>query len=155
MRYVAITALLHSTDPQTAYDTLRDFDNFVRLSDAVREIVITKGPGGSLESHWEVNFRSGILKWSERDRFDDANRKITFEGIGGDFAHLVGEWLVESANGSTAVHFIAHFDMGIASLQHIVEPVAEGALIENVHLILQGMFGDAQIAPLAEMHGGE
>lgn len=154
MRHVTITAQLPSTDPQAAYNTLRNFDNFVRLSDAVRRIETTTGPAGRIESHWEVNFRNGILKWSESDEFDDDNRRIAFTGLGGDFAHLTGEWLVGTADESTTLRFVAHFDMGMASLQHIIEPVAEGALIENVHCIVQGMFGDARIVPSETQPGG-
>jgi ribosome-associated toxin RatA of RatAB toxin-antitoxin module len=149
MRHVKICATLTEMDSPDAYNTLRDFDNFVRLSEADREVKTTTDPDGRVESHWEVNFRDGILKWSESDEFDDRNLRIVFTGIGGDFEHLSGEWRVADEDGSTVVEFVARFDMGIASLRHIIEPVAERALIENVQRIVQGMFDDARIEPTA------
>jgi len=155
MRHVRITAGLTATDSQVAYNTLREFDNFVKLSDAVREVKTTPSKDGGVESHWEVNFRDGILKWSEFDEFDDQNLRISFTGLGGDFEHLSGQWQVTTQTGLTVVDFAAHFDMGIASLRHIIEPVAERTLIENVHSIVQGMFHDARIEPTdTRLQGG-
>ena len=48
------------------------------------------------------------------------------------------------AEGS-AIDFACSFDMGIPTLEHLIEPVAADALRENVVSMCQGLFGAAEV----------
>ena len=93
-------------------------------------------------SQWEVNFRQGILRWTEEDFFDPLTYSIQFRQIEGDAEHFSGSWLLSDTDEGCLICFAADFDMGIPSLSDIIEPIAEQALQENIRSILQGLLGD-------------
>lgn len=142
MRHVTVEAHLKDVDALQAYTALCDFDCYIRLTDAVRDVRVQYMDDGLLQSDWEVNFRSGILRWSEIDRFDDVAKRIDFSQVEGDFEHFSGSWQVLDED-ATIVRFDGRFDMGIPSLAQIIDPIAERTLIENIERIIEGLFRDA------------
>jgi Polyketide cyclase / dehydrase and lipid transport len=114
----------------------------------VREVVITERDGTVLTSAWSVNFRNGVLRWTERDRFDQHNRVIEFTQLDGDFAGFDGRWRVVQKPEAVDVEFTAVFGLGMASLAAILDPIAEQALRDNIELILRGLLGtQLSVAP--------
>jgi hypothetical protein len=89
-------------------------------------------------SSWEVEFRDGLLKWTERDRFSQERLRIEFSQIEGDLEAFYGYWQVTPAEGGCIVMFSAVFDLGIPSLTAFLEPVAQNALEENVSKVIRG-----------------
>jgi ribosome-associated toxin RatA of RatAB toxin-antitoxin module len=132
-----------------------DFARYPQLTAAVRKVTIEDDGAEGLVSTWEVNFRKGILVWTERDQIDRDSRRIEFTQTKGDFAMFTGTWTVEETGTGTRVRFASRFDLGIASLASLVDPVACRALRDSVHDILKGLFGeeisihDIEAAPLA------
>jgi ribosome-associated toxin RatA of RatAB toxin-antitoxin module len=142
MRHVEIIADVPGTPAARAYEVLRDFEHYADLTDAVRSVTVTSGSDGELTSIWEVNFRSGVLRWTEVDRLDDSTLTMAFEQVDGDFDHFSGVWKVDD-DGGCVVRFKADFDLGMPSLGHIIDPIAENALRENISIILRGLLGEA------------
>lgn len=141
MRSVSLHIPLPMVTPDHAYRVLGDFRRYPELTPAVNSVIVEPDPSGGCTSHWEVNFRRGVLRWSERDQFDPLARVLSYEQIDGDFLLFNGEWRVESDGGDgSIVTFSANFDLGIPSLAPILEPVAESALKENISLIVGGLF---------------
>ncbi len=138
---VLVTADVPGSAADAVFAAVADFAAYPEHTDAVREVVVTPVPDGALESAWEVNFRSGVLAWTERDVVDPAARRIAFEQVDGDFAVFTGSWEVDpDADGST-VRFTAAFDLGMPSLAPMIDPIAERTLAENVRAILGGLLG--------------
>jgi|1186.fasta_scaffold238264_2 ribosome-associated toxin RatA of RatAB toxin-antitoxin module len=156
MGQVEIEARVPSRSATEMYPVLCDFERYREHTDAVKEVTVTGSENGSSQSDWEVVFRGGILKWSETDRFDEEARTIHFEQTGGDdLERFVGDWKVDDAEGGCVVHFSAEFDMGLDSLDSLVEPIAERTLRENVASILEGLTdGDAEVVADKVVHDG-
>jgi ribosome-associated toxin RatA of RatAB toxin-antitoxin module len=142
MRHVEIETLVPSGDADAVFARISDFERYADHTDAVREVAVTSLAPDLVESRWAVNFRNGVLAWSERDRIDPAARTIAFEQIAGDFHEFTGTWGVTGADGGVAVVFTADFDLGMPSLAPIIDPIAERALRENMMAILRGLLGD-------------
>lgn len=87
---------------------------------------------GALRSDWEVNFRNGVLKWQELDRVNHERRSISFVQTEGDLAAFSGEWSVHEDDDAITIRFRAEFDIGIASIAPLIDPVAERALRSNI-----------------------
>lgn len=141
MKHVEIETLVPASDADTVFDRICDFSRYAEFTDAVRDITVRSMPDGVLESEWSVHFRNGILCWSERDRIDRTARSITFEQLDGDFDQFSGTWSVEPVGTDTRVLFTAVFDLGMPSLEAIIDPIAERALRENMESILRGLLG--------------
>jgi ribosome-associated toxin RatA of RatAB toxin-antitoxin module len=142
MRSVITETVVPSALAETVFALISDFEAYPRHTEAVREVTVTAAGDGVVESAWSVNFRNGVLRWSERDRLDPVARRITFEQTGGDFEAFEGSWLVEQAGEDAVVRFEARFDLGMPSLAAIIDPIAADALTTNVHAILRGLLGD-------------
>ncbi|WP_200300881.1 type II toxin-antitoxin system RatA family toxin [Streptomyces adelaidensis] len=139
---IRVEGLLSSQDADKVFDRVRDFERYADHTDAVREVTLTADEAGTVDSAWAVNFRGGVLHWTERDLIDPAARTITFEQLTGDFARFAGSWDVQQTDDDVVVLFSCEFDMGIPSLEPIINPVAMRALVESIGLILRGLLGE-------------
>jgi ribosome-associated toxin RatA of RatAB toxin-antitoxin module len=140
--FIRVEALLCDRDADEVFDRVRDFERYADHTDAVREVTVTADDAGTVDSAWAVNFRGGVLHWTERDVVDPAARSITFEQLTGDFSRFVGTWDVRQTGDDVVVLFSCEFDMGIPSLEPIINPVAMRALIDSIGLILRGLLGE-------------
>ncbi|MFE9632386.1 type II toxin-antitoxin system RatA family toxin [Streptomyces sp. NPDC006463] len=130
-----------------AYARIRDFARYPELVDTVRKVIVHPSlDDGSVRSDWEVDFRNGVLAWTEEDVFDDSALRISFRQLHGDFETFDGAWTVEAADGGTDVAFTAGFDFGLPTLANIVDPVAERVLRETIAHILRALLGDGRDA---------
>ncbi|GGO03312.1 cyclase [Microbispora rosea subsp. aerata] len=143
MRQVTLEALVPAADADAVFATLADFERYPDFTEAVREVHVRRADGGVLDSDWSVNFRNGILRWSERDVIDPVERTITFTQTEGDFERFDGHWKVEQRDGDVTIGFYAEFDLGMPSLAPIIDPIAERTLVENLQRILTGLTGEA------------
>lgn len=142
MRTVVIETLVPAADAGTVFARICDFEGYAEHTDAVREVTVTSSADGLLDSEWSVNFRNGVMCWSERDHIDHDAQTITFTQLDGDFETFEGEWAVETTGADVTVRFAARFDLGIPSLAAIIDPIAEQALRDNLHAILRGLLGE-------------
>ncbi|HEX8067908.1 MAG TPA: SRPBCC family protein [Thermoleophilaceae bacterium] len=131
------------------FERIEDFESYPHITDAVRSVRVTRDGSDTLTSHWEVNFRNGILKWQEEDRVDRDARRIRFDQVAGDLAAFSGEWAVDERDGGAVVRFTGEFDLGIPSLAPMLDPVAERALGDNVAELIAA-FASPHTAVFAE-----
>ena len=122
-----------------AFRRLADYESYAEHTSTVRSVEVVH-LAGEPHSIWEVDFRGGVLCWTERDHTDEAARTLRFSQTDGDLAVFDGGWDVVPEPEGTRVTFCAELDLGIPSLAPIVDPVAEQALRENICTILQGLF---------------
>lgn len=142
MRHVEIHALIRDIDPDTVFDTLADFRHYAELVDVVHEVDQHRADEGSGHSSWVVEFRNGLLRWTEQDWFRRDQLRLDFNQIEGDFEEFSGGWVLVPTPEGIRTSLIADFDFGVPSLASIVEPVAERVLTDVTQLILIGLFGD-------------
>lgn len=152
--HVRIEAIVPDGDATHVFDRVQDYERYTDYTDTVRSVTVTpdgtdrtEGTDGTnrtdtVESAWEVHFRSGLLRWTERDVMDPVARRITFDQLTGDFASFAGTWDITQAYTEVSVLFTCEFDLGIPSLEPIINPVAMRALDESMGLILRGLLGD-------------
>jgi ribosome-associated toxin RatA of RatAB toxin-antitoxin module len=141
MRTIEIVAVAEARTARGVFPIISDFERYQEQCQAVRRVIITEKTQDRSVSKWEVNFRQGIMRWTEVDVFDDEKFSIHFEQIEGDAKHFSGAWLLSDSNAGCEIRFIASFDMGVPSISDIIEPIAERALEENVESILRGLLG--------------
>ncbi|MFJ9249448.1 type II toxin-antitoxin system RatA family toxin [Streptomyces sp. NPDC101776] len=140
--HVRIEAIVPNGDATHVFDRVQDYERYTEYTDTVRSVTVTPDAAGTVVSAWEVRFRSGLLRWTERDVMDPVARRITFDQLTGDFASFAGQWEITQAGGDVSVLFTCEFDLGIPSLEPIINPVAMRALDESMGLILRGLLGD-------------
>ncbi|MGA2887750.1 MAG: SRPBCC family protein [Terracidiphilus sp.] len=140
MREVLLQARV-AQDASSVYDALADLGSYPRHMSSVRKVDLLSNSGFTCTSAWEVEFRNGLLQWTEKDDFDRDSLRITFTQIQGDLEAFSGYWQVFPVGTESRVTFAALFDLGIPSLAEFLEPVAQSAIEENVSKVLRGLFG--------------
>jgi ribosome-associated toxin RatA of RatAB toxin-antitoxin module len=141
MREVRIEAHVGGTGPDELYRLIKDFARYPELTEGVHRVDVEELADGRARSSWEVAFREGVLRWTEEDRFFDSERRIEFREVEGDMQSFDGVWEITDAPEGSVVTFSASFDLGMASLGDLVEPIAERILRENFDSMLDGLTG--------------
>jgi uncharacterized membrane protein len=145
MRTVHLQMHVPKRPAADVYRTLTDFARYPELSTAVRSVTLTEVDESTTLSSWEVNFRTGILRWTEEDRFDREALTIAFSQTAGDIAEFDGSWECADIPGGSVIRFSASLDMGIPSLADALEPIAVRALIDNTVSIVTGLLGAVEL----------
>jgi ribosome-associated toxin RatA of RatAB toxin-antitoxin module len=140
VREVVLTAVVAQA-PRSVYESLADLESYPRHMSSVRKVDVLSRSESTSTSAWEVEFRNGLLRWTEKDDFDRDRLWISFAQTEGDLEAFSGRWEVSPVDGGCRVRFSAVFDLGIPSLAAFLEPVAQGAIEENVAKVLRGLFG--------------
>lgn len=145
MRIVRLQLVVPDRSAADVYDILADFERYPELSEAVRSVTVTAAGPDVTTSQWEVTFRSGLLRWTEEDRFDRQALTIEFRQLEGDVALFDGTWQCADVADGCEIAFTARLDMGIPSLADALEPIAVRTLIDNTVSIVRGLVGTADL----------
>lgn len=141
MRHVELHALAPLTTAEEVFETVPRWERYPELAPHVRATEVHSTlpePIGS--SSWELNFRSGLLRWTEDDVFDRDRLQIRFEQTDGDFDSFTGVWTLTQKGPDVAIDFAADFDFGIPSLASILDPIAERVIRETIAWAVTGFF---------------
>jgi ribosome-associated toxin RatA of RatAB toxin-antitoxin module len=146
MRRVELNAEIDGVDPDRAFTDLVRFDMYPGLTRHVKSTEVHRTlPHDTGRSSWELNFRSGLLCWTEQEHFHRSAGRIEFEQVDGDFDTMSGVWQLAPRPGGCTVHFRADFDFGIASMETILDPIAERVIKETIARAVVGMFDSARV----------
>lgn len=139
MRQVDVKAYVPGQEMHGMYSAICSFEDYPEYSTTVREVVVTQQPGSNPVSDWTVDFRQGILCWTEEDTLIPEEMRVQFHQLSGDMDQFRGGWVVKEFHEGYTVHFYAEVDLGIPSLSEMLEPIAAAALRENIQAIIKGI----------------
>jgi ribosome-associated toxin RatA of RatAB toxin-antitoxin module len=152
MRRVHLDAVIKATKATDVYDAVFRFERYPELAPHVRSTTVHQAyPAPTGSSGWELHFRSGLLRWTEDERFDREALRMEFEQTDGDFDSFTGTWVLAQDGPDTTLRFEADFDFGIPSLEGILDPIAERVIKETVAWVVVGMFTDVTMAERMEL----
>lgn len=147
MRRVELDAVVRSVAAETVFANVIQFSRYPDLAPHIASAIVHQTvPGPTGRSSWELRFRSGLLRWTECERFLREELRVEFEQTSGDFEDFAGCWALRQDGPDTALHFQADFDFGIASLAGILDPIAERVIGESVARVVVGMFDEVHLA---------
>lgn len=150
MPTMRIRAVVDGVDAPTALALVTDYRRWPDASDAVRSVEVEETGEGTAVSVWEVTFRGGLMRWSERDVYDAGALEQRFALIEGDPYDFEGAWTAAPRDGGCILQLLGEFDLGMPSLRHVLDPIAIEALEDAIADVLRTLFGDAVRVELAE-----
>jgi ribosome-associated toxin RatA of RatAB toxin-antitoxin module len=127
MRSIYLHAEVPTGDTDLVFEHIIDFMNYPTVSPDVRSVTTHSAPAAGQARHtdWEVNFRRGIMRWTEREDIDHERWNVTFQQIDGDFDDFRGSWQLTPSPSGCRVELRVTYDFGIESLAKIMDPLAE------------------------------
>jgi Polyketide cyclase / dehydrase and lipid transport len=143
MARVLVQVSTEEPDCRVALGRVANYRNWPAASETIRSVEVQEDGEGSSISTWEVVFRGGLMKWSERDRLDLDGLEHSFELIEGDPHGFAGTWRAEPTERGCLLTMDALFDLGMPSLSHVLDPIAVEALEDAVADVVQSLFGSS------------
>lgn len=146
MRKVILDAVIHGEEAGTVFENCMQFSKYPDLSPHVQSTTVERTrPNPTGASSWELLFRSGLLQWSEQERYLKDDLRMEFEQTEGDFDVFGGFWTFDQDDDDVVLHFECDFDFGIESLAGILDPIAERVIKETVAWAVVELHDDVRL----------
>lgn len=114
---------------------------FEKFPDFMEDVIEVQCYGDNENlSSWKVLWEGGELSWIEKDYFLPYER-ISFEQVEGDLDVYKGEWRIEynELENEATVTLTIEFDLGIPSLEEILNPIGIKAIKSNSFNMLEAL----------------
>ncbi len=125
--------------PRAAYELAKDMEAYPRFMKDVVYLKVLQREEYAQVSEWHARFQGKILRWKERDVFDDKALTITYQQTEGDLRKFEGQWTFQGEAGGTRIALSVDFDLGIPMLAPLLDPVARLVVKKNCEDMLAGM----------------
>jgi ribosome-associated toxin RatA of RatAB toxin-antitoxin module len=147
MRSIHLRAVVPTDDAALVFKHVTDFARYPSVSADVRFVQTrpAAGPGEPQHTDWEVNFRRGIMRWTEREDIDPERLHVEFSQLDGDFDDFHGEWQLTPVTAGCEVLFQVTYDFGIESLAGIMDPLAERVIKRAICSVLAEVTGEVTV----------
>jgi ribosome-associated toxin RatA of RatAB toxin-antitoxin module len=143
MRSIQLRAVVPTDDLSLVFKQITDFARYPSVSADVRYVQTRPGP--PQHTDWEVNFRRGIMRWTEREDIDPVRLRVDFEQVEGDFGEFRGSWRLAAVPAGCEVVFAVTYDFGIDSLAGIMDPLAERVIKRSICAVLADITGTVDV----------
>lgn len=110
--------------PEACYALVKDMESYPKFMDAVKSLRVVERQGSETVSEWAALFQGKLLRWTERDVWDDAHCAQRYQQIQGDLKKFEGEWRCEPEAEGTRITLTVDFDLGIPMLAGMLHPIA-------------------------------
>jgi ribosome-associated toxin RatA of RatAB toxin-antitoxin module len=147
MRSIYLHAVVPTDDADLVFKQITDFARYPSVSPDVRYVETHPATAAGHPQHtdWEVNFRRGIMRWTEREDIDNERLHVEFSQIDGDFDDFHGSWQLTPAASGCGVELRVTYDFGIESLAGIMDPLAERVIKRAICAVLADIVGEVTV----------
>ncbi|PSM40863.1 hypothetical protein C6Y14_22895 [Streptomyces dioscori] len=136
MPVVTVSERLHAS-AASVWERVCDVESYpafmeVVISTKVYNETARDDGGTEAMTDWEVLLKGSVLKWTEHEVRDHRARRIQYTQVSGDLEVFQGYWqVVAETDTVTRVTLQVEFEIGIAMLKPMLEPVAVRAIERN------------------------
>lgn len=147
MRSIYLHAEVPTDDADLVFKQITDFARYPSVSPDVRSVETHPDAAEDHSQHtdWEVNFRRGIMRWTERENIDHERLTVEFSQLDGDFDDFHGSWQLTPIASGCGVEFRVTYDFGIESLAGIMDPLAERVIKRAICAVLADIVGEVAV----------
>jgi len=143
MPKVETKIFIEDVDDKVVWDILVNFEAYPRIMTDVLSVGCFNKNDTGFDSEWRVLLNGSELSWIERDDVIP-NRKIVFNQIEGDLENWEGYYEIVQEECGVWVTLVVYFDLGIPSLEEILNPIGINAIRSNSLQILNAIKAQSQ-----------
>ncbi len=140
MPALQLQADVDGLDARAAFALVTDYRRWPAASAAVRSVEVEPIGATTSVSRWEVSFRGGLMRWTERDVLCADALEQRFSLVEGDPQEFAGAWTASARAGGCTLRLSGEFDLGMPSLRHVLDPIAIEALEDAITDVLEALF---------------
>jgi ribosome-associated toxin RatA of RatAB toxin-antitoxin module len=145
-----ITVPVGGRDPQTmaqeAYAMMIDVQRYPDYMPSVNALEILEHGDHQITTRWDARIDGAPIQWVQRVWWTDANRKMHFEAIEGDFDVFQGQWSAGEADEQVRLQLRVEYRLGIPVIEEVLGPILKEKVTAN---------SQAMLAAIAERLTGE
>jgi len=139
MPYVEVS-LPVSASRQAIYPILKDMEKYPEFMTDLVSVKVVERDGNTTVTQWVSNVDGRIIRWTERDTFDDANYHITYCQIEGDLKKFAGEWILTPLDDvTTEIKLTVDFEFGIPMIAGLLNPILKKKVKLNSENMLKAI----------------
>ncbi len=133
------TEIIVKGSKECAYEIAKRMEEYPRFMENVKEVKIVSKDNESTITSWITSVDGRIIKWRERDTFDEVNKKIIYKQIEGDLKKFEGEWRFEEAIEGTRIILAVDFEFGIPMIAGLLNPILKKKTRLNCEAMLKAI----------------
>ena len=138
MPYVE-TSLVVKAGPEAIYPIIKDMEKYPEfMADLVSVDVLERHETFTV-TKWVSNVDGRIIKWTERDDFDDERRHIAYRQLEGDLKRFEGEWVLTPTGAETEIKLTVDFEFGIPMIAGLLNPILKKKVKTNSENMLKAI----------------
>lgn len=139
MPYVEVSLPINA--PREAiFPILKAMDRYPDFMPDLVSVEVVSREDNTTVTKWVSNVDGRIIKWTERDVFDDVNFHIAYRQIEGDLKKFEGEWILTPLEGGgTEIKLTVDFEFGIPMIAGLLNPILKKKVKVNSENMLKAI----------------
>ena len=138
MPYVEVTMPV-KCEREKIYPIIKNMEKYPDFMTDLISVEVLERDKNTTVSKWVSNVDGRIIKWTEKDIFDDENMHITYKQIDGDVKKFEGEWILTPVESGTEVKLTVDFEFGIPMISGLLNPIAKKKVRTNSENMLKAI----------------
>ncbi len=139
MPYVEVS-LPVGASREAIYPILKQMDKYPEFMTDLESVEVIERSADTTVTKWVSNVDGRIIRWTERDVFDDANCHIAYRQIDGDLKKFEGEWILTPLDAATTeIKLTVDFEFGIPMIAGLLNPILKKKVKINSENMLKAI----------------
>ncbi len=138
MPYVEVSLPVNASR-ESIYPILKEMEKYPDFMADLVSVEVVERAVNTTVTKWVSNVDGRIIKWTERDVFDDANFHIAYKQIEGDLKKFEGEWILTPLDGATEIKLTVDFEFGIPMIAGLLNPILKKKVKANSENMLKAI----------------
>lgn len=138
MPYVEVTmpVMANAAD---IYPIIKEMEKYPEFMPDLVSVEVVEREDNATITRWVSNVDGRIIKWTERDDFDDTNMHIRYRQIEGDLRKFEGEWVLTPLSEGTEIKLTVDFEFGIPMIAGLLNPILKKKVRVNSENMLKAI----------------
>ncbi|MBP2650804.1 MAG: hypothetical protein H6Q74_1629 [Firmicutes bacterium] len=128
-----------NASPEEIYPILKRMDLYPDFMPDLISVEVLERKDNTTLTKWVSNVDGRIIRWTERDVFDDERMYISYQQTEGDLKKFEGEWVLTPVDGMTEIKLTVDFEFGIPMIAGLLNPIAKKKVRVNSENMLKGI----------------
>ncbi len=125
---------------EAIYPILKQMEKYPEFMTDLESVEVLERGGDTTVTKWVSNVDGRIIRWTERDTFDDANFHIAYRQIDGDLKKFEGEWILTPLDAATTeIKLTVDFEFGIPMIAGLLNPILKKKVKINSENMLKAI----------------